>query len=269
MQNKDKEGKKDALGDLHDNYLRRLTLAMMLHPRLNANSLFRLLDEEMVQVIAGFFPKKKIVQAFFEFELAGTGVAPNLNTVQLLGGVLAEWHADIKGIRIITDPLGMDIFLRPEPDSENFYSMLLMAASYDDDGKGYASDDPDRVPLQYLQINIRDPVITDMMNPDDALRCQNVASSDIHIVSPDGSVHADFSCDPEDDPLLLTTKGYHVVTEGDELRSLINGLLQIVFAEERRDKTNRCPQCLQPIMGEGGMPGTLCITCLRANSDQA
>jgi hypothetical protein len=93
---------------------------------------------------------------------------------------------------------------------------------------------------------------------------------DIRIVSPDGQLLAeDVSYDPEEDPLLLTTKGYHVETEGDELRSLIDSLMQIVFAEERRDKTNRCPQCLQPIMGEGGMPGTLCTTCLRANSDQA
>ncbi len=99
--------------------------------------------------------------------------------------------------------------------------------------------------------------------------CQHGGSEveNIHIVSPDGSVLADVSYYPLEDPILFNTKGYNVETEGPELSSLINSLLQIVFADESSDNT--CPQCLQPIMGEGGMPGTLCITCLRVNHKQA
>jgi hypothetical protein len=283
MQNEDE---RDIIKDLRENDLFSdvfwPALLTIVHRRLHANSLFRLLDTALFKAIAKFFTTKKIVQDFLVAEK--TGVDPNHCTFQLFSEVIEKWHGRIKKICIITHPhLCMDIFLRPEPDSKNFYSMQFIASSHEDGvDPGYESERSGFVPDEYITVHIQDPEITG--NIDTSVVTFGVRGSnaqDIHIVSPDGRLLAtNVSYDPQEDPLLLMTEGYHVRTQGPELISLINSLLQIVFDREDEEANsfadepcadpNRCPQCRQPmIMGEGCMPGTPCIRCLRANRDQA
>jgi hypothetical protein len=260
---------------------------MMFHPRLNADSPFGLLEPTLVHVIAYFFSDERSIQAFLES--TGAWVDPNHSSVRFFGEVIADWHSYFKQVSISSYPVRnvcmvMDLRLKPK-QLNSFYSMKLRASSFPDSVDA-GSEVSNLKKNQYVRILINDPVISGMIDFTDATS-DELGWGNLRIVQrfehSKKVLAENVSFTMIEDQLFYSTKAYDVDTEGAELRSLIDTLLSLIFAEEscedessddesgtcpQEDESDKCPQCRQPmIMGDGGMPGTLCIRCLRANRD--
>jgi hypothetical protein len=248
----------------------RLTLAMMTHPRLNSDSLFSLIDPSLVRIIAEFsFPREEDIQEFINFAVPRTPSDIHHAFLRLYGEIIADWHNFIKKVILYDFYSSMDMILRGTLQPDKIYYIILHTSRHPENLEYETEKTGEH---RYVRIHFNDPAIVKtidetLMEPDGHRFCK------LRIINPlDKSVLAeDVIHDPSNDLALYGTKYFHIETEGDELRSLIRGMMKIVFAEEKLVSTeeqtppngSKCPQCRYP-MGEGGIPGALCIRCERA-----
>ena len=168
---------------------------------------------------------------------------------------------------------GMDMDLHKNLQSVKKYYMNFGAAACnnpDDEYPDYYNEVP--AEERFMKIFFNDPAIVKMID----IEKMTFNGRDFHnlrVINPlDNSVLAEGVVhDPKKEDMLYCTQYFHIETKGDELRSLIHGLMtiafadeQLVFAEEQPPPNGcTCPQCGCAV-GEGGIPDALCISCERA-----
>ena len=252
----------------------RLSLAMMVHPRLNSDSLFRLLEPSLVRIITEFsFSREGDIQEFINFAVPRAPRQINHTFLRLYGEIVADWHNCIKKVSMGDFHSGMDMDLHKNLQSVKKYYMNFGAAACnnpDDEYPDYYNEVP--AEERFMKIFFNDPAIVKMID----IEKMTFNGRDFHnlrVINPlDNSVLAEGVVhDPKKEDMLYCTQYFHIETKGDELRSLIHGLMtiafadeQLVFAEEQPPPNGcTCPQCGCAV-GEGGIPDALCISCERA-----